>query len=1060
MSGRDQVSDSTQIPDMALAALFDGGSASSPAILAPGRSPLNHDGLRREIDRTADALRRYGTRRGNRIALVLPDGPDAAVCFLGVAAVAACAPLNPRYREAEFAFFLEDLEPAAVIVPAGYDSPVRAVAARLRIPIGELSPDLTGPAGSFELVFGGSPIASGTNGGASADDIALVLHTSGTTARPKMVPLTRRNLCASAGNIARTLLLTAADRGLVVMPLFHIHGLVAGVLAPLSAGGSIVCTPGFVATQFFDAIDDFAPTWYTAVPTMHRAIVSRARDHADVLARRQLRFIRASSAPLPPTLMAELEAAFRAPVIEAYGMTEASHQIASNPLPPEPRKPGSVGRPAGVEIGILNEQGVVHVSASNQPQDGEVVIRGAPITVGYSGPHDTNSDAFHDGWFRTGDLGRFDTDGYLFLRGRSKEIINRGGEKISPLEIDEVLLNHPAVDAAVTFAIPDSVLGEDIGVAVVVRKGAALAEEDLLAFASSRLADFKIPRRIVFLQDLPKGPTGKVQRRGLAHSLGIDGTAVAAQPRSYVEPRSDTERKLAAIWQDTLRVRRVGRHDAFLDLGGDSRLATEIILRVVATFGVTLPVYELFGSATLERVADAIERLPPAEEAVLSPIVAASRARALPLSSGQERIWFLTRFEAAGSAYHHLIAIRLRGRLSVNALRDSIQAVVDRHEVLRTVYAVGDRFLPLQSVARDSTLQFTVERRLDVPPDRRDALAPAIAGEAVRQPIDLSRELPLRARIVEFAPDDHLLVVSVHHIAFDGWSESIFTRELSAAYAACLRGTPLTLPPLPIQYGDFAQWHRQHSGSGPRAAEHLRYWNARLRGAPSLLALPTDYPRPAERTFTGRVTRLDVPQSLAADLRRLARAESATLYMLLLTAFQWLLAERSGQTDILVGTPVAGRTRAEIEPLIGFFVNTLVMRADLSAADTFRQLLRQVRDSTIDAIAHQETPFERVIEALAPPRTLSFTPVFQVMFQLRNIPEPTIALADVEAQWLRPDPGTAPFDVSLDVVENEHGLGCMLTFDTALFAGATAALLLADYRRTLEAIAANVDAPI
>ena len=348
-------------------------------------------------------------------------------------------------------------------------------------------------------------------------DAALILHTSGTTSRPKIVPLTHGNLCASARNIVETLSLGPTDRGLHVMPLFHIHGLVAGLLAPLLAGGSVFCAPGFNALKFFAWMDEARPTWYTAVPTMHQAILARAGRNRDVILRSPLRFIRSSSASLPPQVMAGLEETFSAPVIEAYAMTEAAHQMTSNPLPPRPRKPGTVGVAAGPEVRILDAQGNVLPAG----QIGEVAIRGENVLQGYENNPQANAAAFVNGWFRTGDQGHLDEDGYLRITGRLKEIINRGGEKISPREVDEVLLSHPAVAQALTFALPHEKLGEEVAAAIVVHEGQKVAEQELRDFAAGRLSDFKVPRRIVFLEQIPAGPTGKPQRIGLAKRLGL-----------------------------------------------------------------------------------------------------------------------------------------------------------------------------------------------------------------------------------------------------------------------------------------------------------------------------------------------------------------------------------------------------------------------------------------------------------------------------------------------------------------------------------------------------------
>jgi acyl-CoA synthetase (AMP-forming)/AMP-acid ligase II len=502
-----------------IARLLEAGAADDVAIGAPeGVPPLRYRDLRLLAKRTVEALNALGIGRNDRVAIVLPNGPEMAASFVCIAAGATTAPLNPSYRAEEFEFYLSDLRPRALVVEAGSDSPARGVAQKLAIPIVELTPERAKGAGTFILERtdrGSGAVARGGFG--AADDTALVLHTSGTTSRPKLVPLLQRNVLASARHIGSTLSLTSADVCLNIMPLFHIHGLIAATLSSLGAGGQVCCTPGFNALKFFGWLDEVKPTWYTAVPTMHQAILARADRNQDVVARTRLRFIRSSSASLPPQVMLELEKTFRAPVIESYGMTEASHQMASNPLPPGPRKPGSVGIAAGPEVGIMDESGQLLPRGDT----GEVVIRGPNVTPGYEANEEANTKAFSGGWFRTGDQGILDEDGYLRLTGRLKELINRGGEKVSPLEVDEVLMDHPAVAQVVTFAVPHDKLGEEVAAAVVLREGKTATDRELRDFCAGRLADFKVPRKIVLLAEIPKGATGKLQRIGLAAKLGL-----------------------------------------------------------------------------------------------------------------------------------------------------------------------------------------------------------------------------------------------------------------------------------------------------------------------------------------------------------------------------------------------------------------------------------------------------------------------------------------------------------------------------------------------------------
>ena len=498
------------------------GAATAPAIVTPDTSVLTHAEVRSEVHRLGARLRAGGLGRGDRIAIVVPNGPEMALAFLAAATTGCAAPLNPKYRTSELRFYLDDLGARALITRPGRSG----VAAReAAAHTGAVSLHLTGRAsdgpGAVGLAAARAPLSRRAWRSAitapTPDDIALVLHTSGTTSRPKIVPLTQRHLARSAVSIAGSLELTAQDRSLNVMPLFHIHGLMAGLLAPLSAGGSVACTGGFDAFGFFTQLETLKPTYYTAVPTMHQMVIARSAGHHQTARRARLRFVRSSSAPLPEVVLHELGGLFRAPVIEAYGMTEAAHQMCTNPLPPAVAKPRSVGVPAGIDVAVLDDNDSPLASGER----GEVSIKGPTVIDGYENNPAANAAAFTSGWFRTGDEGYIDDDGYLFLTGRLKEQINRGGEKISPLEVDEALLRHPAVAQAVTFAVPHSKLGEDIVAAVVPADGEEPDLRELRRFLSQSLAAFKVPRRVLVLDELPKGPTGKLQRIGLAQRLGL-----------------------------------------------------------------------------------------------------------------------------------------------------------------------------------------------------------------------------------------------------------------------------------------------------------------------------------------------------------------------------------------------------------------------------------------------------------------------------------------------------------------------------------------------------------
>ena len=510
---------------MTLQDLLQTGADDAVAVTAPGRASLDYRALRALLGQTLSTLNAAGLGRNDRVAIVLPNGPEMATCFLACAGAVSSAPLNPAYRADEFEFYLVDLAAKALIVERGSVSPAVDAARKLGVKLIELSVPEGAAAGLFSLDAG--PAAPCDHGGpAQASDVAMVLHTSGTTSRPKRVPLSVANLCASAQHIAATLRFTPADVGLNIMPLFHIHGLIAGVLAPLSAGSRVVCTPGFNALRFFKWMDEARPTWYSAVPTMHLAIASRGKHNAEVIARHPLRFLRSSSAAMPPQLIAQLESMFNAPLVESYGMTEAAHQMASNPLPPQQRKPGSVGIAAGPELGVLTESGAFALPG----EIGEIVIRGPNVTAGYENNDKANAEAFVDGWFRTGDQGMIDGEGYLHLTGRLKEIINRGGEKLSPREIDEILLDHVSVAQVLVFGAPHKRLGEEVAAMVVLHAGHECSELELQRFVAKRVAASKGPKKILFVDELPTGATGKLQRIGLAQRIGLGfGSYVAGE---------------------------------------------------------------------------------------------------------------------------------------------------------------------------------------------------------------------------------------------------------------------------------------------------------------------------------------------------------------------------------------------------------------------------------------------------------------------------------------------------------------------------------------------------
>ena len=552
------------------------------AMTAPGRLPLTYAQLLSQVENVKETLNAGGIGRNDRVVIVLDNGPEMAVAFMAIASCCTAVPLNPAYRAEEFKFYLSRLNASALVVNANDQTGARDLARQLGLTIIELVADEAAGAGTFELhcATNRAPVQTGF---AESDDIALILHTSGTTSAPKIVPLTHRNICAMAKNNQVGLELTETDLCLNIMPLFHSTGLVGVVLASLVSGAGVVCPPGFYAPQFFDWLNEFKPTWFTAVPSMHQAILARSRTYSENPVQTRLRFIRSSSSALPQQLMSDLEQLFQAPVIESYGMTECG-MIACNPLPPRIRKPRSAGVATTIDIDV---------------REGEIVLRGACVMSGYEAEPAVNEESFSNGWFRTGDQGFIDDDGYLFITGRLKEIINRAGEKIAPLEIDQALMEHPLVEQAVTFPVPNDLLGEEVAAAVVI--SGEVDETELRQFVFSKLAPFKVPRQILIVDEIPKGSFGKLQRSRLADLLHVEARDqnVSAEEHEYVAPRTPEETLLADIWSRILGRESVGVYDDFFRLGGDSILATQVVSQVRKIMDVELSPITMFESPTI-----------------------------------------------------------------------------------------------------------------------------------------------------------------------------------------------------------------------------------------------------------------------------------------------------------------------------------------------------------------------------------------------------------------------------------------------------------------------------
>ena len=1036
---------------------------SALAILAPGRRPLTYGRLYQHMADVVSTLHAMEVGRHDRIALLLPHGPEMAVAFLALVAGATCVPLNPAYSAEEFDRYLTDLGANVLVFKAGMDSPARAVAQARGVRLIELSPMLESEAGLFTLASQHRRRAAPLEL-AQPHDVAVVLQSSGTTSRPKVVPLTHATICTWAQDVCDTLALGPSDRCLNVMPLFHGHGLLITTLASLIAGASLVCAPGFSASQFIDWIAAFRPTWYSASPTIHQAVVESAALHRDIIARYPLRFIRSSAAALPPQIFAALEQLFEAPVIEGYGMTEAHVQVSCNPLPPNQRKIGSVGVAVGLPIAIMDEKGTLLPAHHT----GEVVVRGAGVPQDNPTHPTENPGASTPDWYRTGDLGYQDADGYLFITGRLKEMINRGGEKILPQEVDAILQDHPAVAQAVTFAIPHARLGEDIAAAVVLHRNAKATTHDIRQFAATRLAAFKVPSQIYTVAELPQSPTGKVPRHRLAEQLGLTASHQAQEERDadFILPRTPDEELLAGLWAQVLDRQRVGMADDFFSLGGDSILVLQLLSRVRELLRVDLSFEHFFEMPTVAGMARHIMAVRRAHTVTPEPpLVPIPRQETLPMTIAQEQLWRFDQILPGTPLFNVLHTLRLTGVLNVVALEQGLNELIARHEVLRTTFTTLEGY-PRQCISPALSLPLTVLDLRIVAEANRQEVAQGLAREAALQPFDLARGPLLRASLLRLGEHEHLLFLTVHNIISDAWSMGVVAHELAILYDACCRGDSPSLPALPIQFADFAAWQRQWRHSTAWETQ-LTYWREQLSDPLSVLELPVDHPGTAALSFRTACQSQHLSKALSEALIRLSQRESCTLFMTLLSGFVTLLHAYTRQEDLIVGSLVANRQRQEVAELIGPCVNTVLLRTNLRGDPTFLELLQRVRVTTLGAYAHQELPFEELVQTLEAERGLDRRSLCQVMFILhRAMPQPpplpslTFRLLEAAENVAELDFTPTTFDIILVIQEGIHGLDVSCIYKTTRFDASTIEKMLDDFERLLARLIAQPEQPL
>jgi acyl-CoA synthetase (AMP-forming)/AMP-acid ligase II/acyl carrier protein len=1003
--------------------------------------------------------------------VVLPGGPEAAVAMIAVAAGAVCVPLNPGFTDDEYRRYFGELHLAALLTCADVNSASRRVAHLLGIPVIDLSTRPNEGAGAFSIV-GQAPQCVVDDEFASSADDAFILLTSGSTSWPKTVPLTHASVCLSASNVGAVLALKPRDRLLSVLPLFHGHGLISGVLAALAAGSSVVCTPGFDATKFFGWLTEFRPTWYTAVPAIHQALLSAADAHKRTARRSTLRLVRSASTTLSPEMVGELEALFGVPVIDTYGMTEAATQIAANPL--QRRKPGSVGQPAGAEIAILDSKGRRMPSGKR----GEIALRGPTITRGYDNDAAATVSAFRDGWFRTGDLGYLDADGYLFIVGRIKEVIHKGGQKVAPAEVEAALLSHPDVIEAAVFPVAHARLGADVAAAVVLRKDAKVNAQRLRDFARERLAGFKVPGLIRMVPEIPKGAGGKIKRGELAAVFSKTQPRAEERGGKMVSPRSELERQLAGIWADILDAGQIGVDQDVFALGVDSLAMTQMILRLEERFGVDFSFKDIFNAPTVAALALRLESSKQGSAEVLlssndppTEIACVKGDGPQPLSVVQERMLRIERKLPGLPQFNLPFAYRLQGPLNVPALERSLAEVVRRHDSLRTVFTWRDG-VPVALVVPDvdvKSILIVKDLAARAPAGNarmKDLLLIKAALEAEQgslKPIDMDRAPLLRAYLFRLDDKDHVLLLVLHDIIIDGWSMVVFMEELSEFYAASIAGRKAELPEPAFQFSDFARWQRRWSTSAA-ANRQFAYWKGCLEKVSPVFAAPKSnvggelISRVAQEPF-------QISNDLVARLSALSHSRGVTLFMSLLAGFKTLLLRQSGRTDICVATLMANRAERGRERVIGPFANTTLIRTQIDADLTFGEALNRVREAVLEAYARQELPFDIIATRLAEETGLCPASLVQVYFVLQVAFRRPVKLPDMTVGPFGYQEGRSvmPIDrawLSMTLKETPSGITGICGHKNDLFEPSTVRDWIADYTAILAKAAANPNAQL
>ncbi|HEY8245526.1 MAG TPA: condensation domain-containing protein, partial [Casimicrobiaceae bacterium] len=1021
----------------------------APFLQADGRAPMSFATLAQRIGAARAIFGPLGIARGDIVVGTASERLEALAALAILPSTSTFACVGGHHRTEVYVEMLERLGPKAVLVPADRAHPFAVAAERLGLTEVALVPDRAAEAGAFDLRVLRTT-ASLELAPRAERDWPFIDVSSGTTGRPKLVPHLDRQLLAQARDMGAWYEIGANDVAAHSAPIGFAMGKRVSFMLCVLNGGSLWHVPEADAPAVLRAIEGDRVSYVPATFAVHRELLARMAGRAPLRPSR-LRFMSVSSGALDADEMDALEAAFGVPAVSIYGATEVGNAL-MQPLERARRTRGSVGYPVGTEVRLVGDRGVIDAA----DEVGEIQVRGPQVIDRYVDEPALDRSAFVDGWFRMGDLGSRNARGEYFVSGRMDDMVNRGGEKLSPARLDSVLRTIPGVADAASFGVPHARLGQEIVAAVVRVPGAALSAHDVRGYVSVRLGARYAPRRMWFVDTLPRTDTGKVQRSALADHVGFGAGSFDMGEEADDSPASPLELALGALWAGTLRVAKVERNADFFMLGGDSLRGASMLEQVHAVFGVALPVQALFVDAgTVASMARRIERERAARRRpqAPAPIPRRQAGEPIPLSHTQARAWFLHRLDPTSDAYHESRLWHVHGEVDVEALRRALALVVERQAVLRTRYVVAQGE-PRQVVGAVGDVVLEV---VDLG-EHADARLEAAVAERMSRPFDLAAGPPVRIALFALGPRRHALLRVWHHIMNDGLSSGIFQEELSLAYAAVRAASAPAWGPLPVDYADYAAWQRRALG-GDALDAAIDAWKRKLADLPTL-ALPADRARPAAQSFRGGVVSQRLPSDATAAMKATARKHGATPFMAFLAAYAALLARLSGEGDVPIGTPVAGRARPEVARLIGFFANTLVIRADLAGSPSFADALVRMRDAVLDALSRQDVPFERLVEALGVARDASRNPLFQTAFTMRESDAGELAL---EGATVRRDPGRhgrAKFDLTLSLVDAAGGVTAHWEYCADLFDASTVERMARDYATLVAAFAAAPAASI